>query len=321
MTYEQQAAAIGAAADLDISTAKAKINDLTTSYQALDQALKQANETISALTAQLAGTTSTSKTVYGACPESGSATAAGIAAIDKKYGVKAKCIRLFGNLSTAIPTDRWIHLSVKIKPQDLASGSQDAALIAWIKARTTPTLLTVWHEPENDGKTFTSAQFRAGLTHLINLVSATGNKFVEVVVVLMAWTFDSRSGRNPMDWIVPGLRVIGVDFDGDPKDGIYKSATQEYPPFTPALNALPAFMKSNNLSLVIPEFGAPRNPADTDGSRRVAWIKSMCTKFESLGARRVDLFDYPTINSAGTAQTYPLSTSAEISAWKALESK
>src|SRR5690606_25956111 len=73
--------------------------------------------------------------------------------------------------------------------------------------------LTVWHEPEND-----LASGRTPSSHLEmnrrvrQRMDALGVDNVALVQILMAWSWDPRSGRNPDEWFAPGVYdLIGVD--------------------------------------------------------------------------------------------------------------
>jgi hypothetical protein len=92
------------------------------------------------------------------------------------------------------------------------NGAYDAAITAYLK--TIPSdhmlLLTWCHEPENDGGS--AANFRSSATHVYRLVKTVRPQTL-VGPISMGWTFDSRSGRNPNDWM-PDPSVcdfVGVD--------------------------------------------------------------------------------------------------------------
>lgn len=73
-------------------------------------------------------------------------------------------------------------------------------------------MLSLHHEPENDVNSngMLPADWVAMHTRAISMASTSAPK-VTIVPILMQWTFDPRSGRNPSDWLVPDSKVIGLD--------------------------------------------------------------------------------------------------------------
>ena len=99
--------------------------------------------------------------------------------------------------------------------------SQIDTLLRALGGLTGPVWLTFNHEPENDNfasgspsyggaPTWRAAQSRI-ISRLRSLQSQGVARNVAFSTILMAWTFDSRSGRNPADWWVPGADFYGVD--------------------------------------------------------------------------------------------------------------
>ena len=99
--------------------------------------------------------------------------------------------------------------------RDVATGLHDdwlAALLDGLAALDAPVLLTLNHEPENDvdgGSQqpgwFVEMQERA-IVH-----AATWAPKVTIVPILMHWTFDAGSGRDPRAWEVPSAALFGFD--------------------------------------------------------------------------------------------------------------
>lgn len=92
------------------------------------------------------------------------------------------------------------------------NGAYDTAITDYLN--TIPAdhdlMLTWCHEPEDDGGS--SADFRASATHVNQLIKSVRPQ-TWVGPIFMAWTFDSRSGRAPSDWMpsVSSCDFLGVD--------------------------------------------------------------------------------------------------------------
>lgn len=265
---------------------------------------------------------STGDTLFGACP----GPSGGVAAIDAKYGT-VPVVRIFNGASLALPSGcsgKTVVLSFKMNVYNVANGSLDATIIAGLNSvgeSGQDIYLCLYHEPEDNieryerGNTssdpFPLATYRAATARLISLL-AQANPVANIFItqILMAWTFDSRSGRDPLDYLVAGTAVLGVDFDGDAPT----SATT-YPMFAPAMAAVPGFAAAHGLAVGVAEFSSARASGDSDGSLKAAWETSMAGDFVSeLAALWVCYFDYPDVGGP----TEPNLTSAEIAAWSAL---
>jgi hypothetical protein len=102
----------------------------------------------------------------------------------------------------------WV--SVKTPPWvEVAAGAHDAtidSLANQLAAAAGPVWLTVWHEPENDAGS--PADHVAMNTRVRGRLP--GN--VALGLILMGWTWDTRSGRNPDDWYAPDVYdIIATD--------------------------------------------------------------------------------------------------------------
>lgn len=167
---------------------------------------------------------------WGACPDSSDVNITGHeAAIGKSLGV----IRRFyqqTNWAKAAPAAAADLLKgrltwVSIKPYswaDMAAGKYDAqidTLITSLMAVSGPVWLTVHHEPEGGGSAGNAPDDAGGPTAWRGMQSrvrarltAKGAKNIAFAPVLMSWTFDPRSSRNPEDWWVPGIwDFYGID--------------------------------------------------------------------------------------------------------------
>ena len=100
--------------------------------------------------------------------------------------------------------------SFKTTTASMASGAQDAALaklVDAIEAAQHPTWLCWRHEPEDDGEP------AAPWVSAFNRFAAKALRpHVTPTAIYIGWTWDSRSGRNPADWLPADRNVcIGLD--------------------------------------------------------------------------------------------------------------
>lgn len=121
---------------------------------------------------------------------------------------------------------------VSIKPPTVASGSAWAALGAGtydaeidemfraLDALDGPVWFTFHHEPEGGGGSINggpddiggAVAWRAAQSRFAARLAALRTDNVAFTPILMAWTWDARSGRNPADWWVPGIwDFAGID--------------------------------------------------------------------------------------------------------------
>lgn len=109
---------------------------------------------------------------------------------------------------------RILIVSAKLTPADVLAGKWDAQITATAKACPTarPTLLCLWHEPEDDvikRNTFTAQQFRDAFAHFAQLVHAAGNEQAMTALILMGETWNGGGGRNWRDYY-PGDAAVDV---------------------------------------------------------------------------------------------------------------
>lgn len=128
-----------------------------------------------------------------------------------------------------------------------------------------PVWLALHHEPENDasGPDGTREDWLAMQQRVIDRAAAA--PLVTVVPVLMNWTFQARSHRNPLDWVMTDVPLLGVDI---------------YNPWQP--NGRSDWMEFADLigmvrdvvpdqPLVIPELGTSSDPFDP--TRAALWLR------------------------------------------------
>ena len=113
---------------------------------------------------------------------------------------------------------RLPHVSIKAPGTwgAVAAGHQDRwvdSVLERLGRVHGPVIFTVHHEPENDegGAGMRPSDFVKMQRRIIRRCRAAGSRNVSVTPVLMSWTFDSRSGRRPRDWVVPEARLFGMN--------------------------------------------------------------------------------------------------------------
>lgn len=114
--------------------------------------------------------------------------------------------------------DRGCVLSAKFDQVKLAAGLYDAKIRSLCTLYPGTFLVIVdHHECEDDieAGAFTAAQWRAGADHMAGVVNGLGLDHVEPWAILMGWTWDAASGRNPENYWVPSLKGYAVDTYND----------------------------------------------------------------------------------------------------------
>ncbi len=107
--------------------------------------------------------------------------------------------------------------SMKPDVATTASGGNNAALLGFLRSIPIDSMkkyLCLQHEPENPNKNINAAQWRQMQSvwqGLINQVKAEQSRSdLYCTQILMAWTLDPASGRNPEDWYA-NTDVLGWD--------------------------------------------------------------------------------------------------------------
>ena len=133
--------------------------------------------------------------------------------------------RLTSMVTTAradIAAGRVPWVSTKTPPwADMAAGRYDGEIDSMLRALDNlggPVWLTLHHEPEGGGGAVGPddpggpAAWRGMQVRLRQRMTAVGTKNIAFAPILMSWTFDPRSGRNPADWWVDGVwDFVGID--------------------------------------------------------------------------------------------------------------
>jgi hypothetical protein len=160
--------------------------------------------------------------------------------------------------------------------KDIAAGKHDAEIDA--KARAVqefgaPVYLTFHAEPEYNGTAGAfgnAAEFRAAWQRVVTRFRALNVTNVRWVLVLMSWTFDPRSGRDPQDFwpgdgYVDAVGVHGYNWLGCSGGG------QKWTPFGTIFQRSYDWVAARNKPMVVAEWGSVEEPSDPDA--KSAWIR------------------------------------------------
>lgn len=112
---------------------------------------------------------------------------------------------------------------------EVADGLHDTVLdemLQELDALDGPVWLTVHHEPENDiGGTYGNIDDHLNMNeHVRDRMAALNTDNITLVLILMSWTWDERSGRNPGDWWEPGIYdLLGIDHYRDSEGSLLEN--------------------------------------------------------------------------------------------------
>jgi len=217
----------------------------------------------------------------------------------------------FMNRSAMDVGKRATHYSFKPDMGSLAAGSLDQSvrnLLATIPAGH-KTILTIWHEPENDFTTAESqATYRKGWQRFSTLVRASGRAELTTSWVMMSYSWRSVSGRQPLNWW-PGDGVVdsvGIDtynegsLTGTSWNSPGKAFNQPYPGESGYSGGyvdggIPAFLALHKAKFGIAEFGTLENTTSltagwTTTPNKAAWLREAVDYYNRLGAIYVEYF-------------------------------
>jgi hypothetical protein len=205
---------------------------------------------------------------------------------------------------------RATHYSFKPDMTALAAGSLDDDIRTFLD--TIPdshrTILTIWHEPENNFTTAgQQAEYREGWRRFAQLVEAENRPELSTSWVLMAYSFRAVSGRNPEDWW-PGdgvVDIVGIDTYNDgsldgtawysPGRAFGQPAAGDKSPGSFVAGGILGFLDQHNVLFGVAEFGTLENTdgltaAWTDTPTKAAWIRDAVNYYQSIGAVYVEYF-------------------------------
>lgn len=208
-------------------------------------------------------------------------------------------------------------LSVKPGIAATANGSMDSAITTFANSIPTnhPLMLTWQHEPENDGVAATT-----WVTGFRRFYSIVKNIRPNVLIgpVLMAWTFNPGSGRNPQDWNVGGANCdfYGVD---EYNDYHFPAAGNGNKWVTQPSSTVTAFQSYIDAIGVPGAFGEIASAEDQTGigpQRKIDWTNTSINWGHTHGWLAYCWFDI--FKSGDTAVDMMLDSSPEFLAyWKA----
>jgi hypothetical protein len=139
-----------------------------------------------------------------------------------------------------------------------------------------PLMFAVQHEPENDVSPGQTAAHWVAMQQRVIRLGRQQAPRVTVVPVLMQYTFAPTSGRDPLQWLVPGADLQGIDVYNP---WLPTSSSREWVSFPDLLGAVQSVV--TDVPLVVPEYGCLTDPTDISRTRR--WF--------------YDAFDYAVANN------------------------
>ncbi|MEI2808870.1 MAG: hypothetical protein V9F00_01270 [Nocardioides sp.] len=183
-------------------------------------------------------------------------------------------------------------LSVKVPGSwaSVAQGERDEwldGLLAGLDAAGGPIFLALHHEPENDSaESGHSPEAWQEMQRRARDRAARKAPQVTVVPVLMQWTFNPDSGRDPREWVPKDFPLLGVD--------IYNiwSPTDDkiWNDFAQLFNQVRAEL-SDEQAIVVPELGTPQDPLDPQ--RASQWLRDAYNVAAEAGVVGLAWFDSP----------------------------
>jgi hypothetical protein len=142
----------------------------------------------------------------------------------RKFVPKARVARIYQSMPTKIASDlgllqavNWMRATqgeVWVSFTQMPSDAVFVAVLVDWAASGVKFRWTYKHEPENPTKHNDPAKYRTDWSHLLNQYhgqSAVLQGRVSPQTILMAYTLDPHSGRNPEDWYVPNVSTLGFD--------------------------------------------------------------------------------------------------------------
>jgi hypothetical protein len=161
--------------------------------------------------------------------------------------------------------------------REIADGSHDR----WIerqarrfKAFGAPMYLGFHHEPENDEEFGTPGEFASAFGHIVDVFREERVRNVAYVWTMMSWTFDPRSGKDPMDWYPGDGHVDIVGTDG--YNWFPMRSGAPWDSFREVIAPTMSFAKDRGKPVFVVEFGVMEDP--TDRSRKANWYRDVARK-------------------------------------------
>lgn len=161
----------------------------------------------------------------------------------------------------------------------IAAGKVDAEIDAQARAVRdfgAPVYLAFHPEPEFNGTTSrfgTHADFRAAWKRIVERFRRAGATNVSWVLVLMAWTFEPGSGRNPADYYPGPWYVDAVGVDGFNYYDCRAANPVGWKSFGQVFNRPYNWVAGRGEPMLIAESGSVEDPSDPD--RKAQWLLDM----------------------------------------------
>lgn len=199
----------------------------------------------------------------------------------RHYHDAADIAGLVTKVSGDIANQRMSHASIKPPGTWAAVARGDCDvwlgdLLRKVGALGAPLFLTIHHEPEDDatGTGMRPRHWVAMQERAIKKAAVLAPK-ATITPVLMQWTFDPASGRDPSDWRVPSAKVFGFD--------VYNSYSptngKKWTTFAQKVDKIKPW--TGGRPLVVGEYGCREDPSDPE--RAAGWM--------------YDAFDYALANN------------------------
>lgn len=202
-----------------------------------------------------------------------------------------------------LANSRLPWLSVKTPPwSEMGAGLHDAAIdqmLTALDALPGPIWLTIHHEPEGGGGVNSPDDPAGPAGHVAmnrrvrERMTALGVDNVALAPILMSWTWNPNSGRNPEEWWAPGIYdFLGIDH--------YRNA--EATLITPVWLQVRAWAAEKGVDIAVGEWGVRGTDAAAGARVREWYDHAAGSDTDGLGARVVGLsaFDSSLNSSTGS---------------------
>lgn len=218
--------------------------------------------------------------------------------------------------TTAVPLTIY---SFKATPSSFKTGVNDANVLAFLNDVPAghQTIITLWHEPENDIKsgTFTLADWQASINHLGDLVHSRSRPELRNSIITMGnFTFDpSQPFGDPEQYWDPGFDT-SVDVIGF--DCYFKLSAGKTIPY--GMQPCEDWATTHAKPMMVPELGMNEDP--TDVNRKADAMAELYQRAKDHAYVAVAYFDVSSGTHASSDPSYLLESSPQATAeWKSIQ--